>query len=169
MAKLEAKIEKQLAATAAADETVLAAVKVTPEGGIRRIAVAGARGVAASAASGHNAVSGTVAMQTSEMQGSSEGPGEVKLAGVMAMGVTNRRVALLSLSAMTGSPKDLLFEMPFDQIKGFEFDQGKAVKLKMLNLRFELASGDTLTFEVPRGYLKDGVSTAEALQAALGR
>jgi hypothetical protein len=135
-------------------ETILAATKAFPEGGLRKIA----RRTAAFGVVG-GAVGAAIA-----------GAGDGVSAGKngLALAITDRRLLALSLSALTGSPKELVAVLPLDRVKGIETGGTKVFGIETGTVTLTLDDGTTQTFEIPKASMKDGERVLEHLRSSVG-
>lgn len=154
---LEKSVKKAASGVLEPGETVLAAVKSGPSGALRNAAFrAGAiGGFGVAGARFADKVEGPVA----------EAPGTGK---IMAFTVTDRRVLLLSLSTMTGSPKQVVAAIPRSQIESVDTGETRVLGIKTQTFTLRFAGGEESTWEVPKAYRKDGEAVVAAMRGVLG-
>ena len=85
----------------------------------------------------------------------------------LALGLTDRRLLAFGLSAMTGSPKELIGELPLSRIRSLESGEKKVMAMKTATITFALDDGSTQTWEIPKASAKDGERLLAELRARL--
>ena len=143
-------------------ECLLGGMTATPAGGLLRNAASVGAGVALGAV-------GAVTTATIQ-QASDRNPAPVAgfpTAPTMAIGLTERRILVWGLSALTGSPSKLLGEVPVSSVRDVTWGNGKTLGIRNGVLELTLTNESVASLEVPRRHLKEGEAFAVALRALL--
>lgn len=156
MSDLAAKVSKAVAEALQPGEDVIAATKAFPEGGVKALAVRTAM---------FGVVGGAIGAAISQKTDNGVAPAG---RNGFAVGVTDRRVLVCSLSALTGAPKKLLAELPLHRVRAVERGQTKAMAMKMTTFALALSDGTTQSFEVPKVSTKDADRVIAAIRERIG-
>jgi hypothetical protein len=153
MADMAGKIQKAVADSLRPGEQVLAGTKAFPRGGVKALAVRTAA---------FGVLGGAIGSAISQRAGK-----DVAASGRngFAVGVTDQRVLICALSGLTGSPKRLVGEIPFERIQGVEQGSAKAMAMKMTTFALNLDDGSQQAFEAPRVSIKDAEQVLAAIRA----
>lgn len=154
---LEKKVEKAASDVLGQGETVRAVVKAGPSGALSNAAFrAGAIG-------GFGVVGARVADGMERPVAEAPGSGKI-----MAFAVTDRRILLLDLSTMTGSPRKVVATIALPEVESVTTGETRVMGIKTGTFTLRLAGGAESTWEVARAYRKDGDAVVAALQGAAG-
>ena len=154
MSDFESKLAKVAAEQLERCETVVAATKCVPRGGIRRRMVGGGFGAIGVA------VAGAVRPPDSHAIA-----GE-RLPKLLAVALTERRLFVFSLSQMTGRASTVHTVVPLTQVGGVDAAVGRTIGIKQLDLTVSFIDGSSLSLEVPRAHISAGRRFADALAIA---
>ncbi len=122
-------------------ETFVAATYVEPPGVIGRTVAFGAVGGAIGMAAGHKMAKKKEA--EAEAMGSSLGVADQFPKTKTVLAVTEGRLLAFKHSALSGKPKELLFEVPRPQIAASTYSKGKL----LTKLQLTFADGSAIAFE----------------------
>ena len=151
-------------------ETLVAAAKAMPRGSVHEIILGAAGGVAAAGVSPGLLGPGIIAGQKAGSSRTAEGKAEREAAGVnvgsavqVLLGVTDRRVVLISLSTL-GKAKEVLAAADLSDIASVVMGESKLFGQTMAEIVLTLDGGAEVGFGVAKVHRKDGDSVVAALQ-----
>lgn len=136
-------------------ETVVAAVQAQLDGGTMRLATR------IGFAAGAGAVGGTVVA----MSAGGDGDLEQRLANGLVFAVTDRRVVLLEVSAVSARPKEPVASIDRSDIVDVATGEKRVMLVKLPTIALTLRDEQVLRFEIPKVARGDARAVATALQA----
>jgi hypothetical protein len=148
-------------ASLAEGEQMLAGATATTAGGLRRNATYMGAGAAIGVV---GVVAAATVQQTADRKAPERATG-FPTAAKMAIGLTDRRILVWSLSVMTGSPNKLLGEVPVSAVRGVTWGNGKTMGIRNGVLELTLADDEVVSLEIPRIHIKEGEALADALRS----
>ena len=107
---------------------------------------------------------GAIASTISDKRAPEPAEVEAKLKNGAYVALTSLRVILLSVGAMSSSPKELVLSIDRSAIQGVEMGTTRVSLLKLPTLSLLFADGDPLQFEFAKPDAKDAQALYEALQ-----
>ena len=107
---------------------------------------------------------GAIASTISDKRAPEPAEVEAKLKNGAYVALTSMRVILLSVGAMSSSPKELVLSIDRSAIQGVEMGTTRVSLLKLPTLSLLFGDGDPLQFEFAKPDAKDAQALYEAMQ-----
>ena len=158
MGKKQSKVESYLldSGSLMGGETFIIAAKAMPLGGFMK----SARSTSYLMFGAVGAIASTI----SDKRAPEPAEAEAKLKNGAYVALTSMRVILLSVGAMSSSPKELVLSIDRSAIQGVEMGTTRVSLLKLPTLSLLFGDGDPLQFEFAKPDAKDAQALYEALQ-----
>ena len=153
MGDYPAKLTKTAADHLESGESFVAGAKCVPAGGIKRRAMGG----------GFGAIGAAVASASRPAGHSIAG---ADLPSSFAIGLTQRRLFVFSVSTMSGRTSKVHTIVPIEQISAVTGEGSRTVGISQLNVTILFVDGSQLQLEVPRVELAKGRALVDALATA---